>query len=99
MIKVRNTQLVTILLFTAATTIPAMAKVKLIERTDRSFVLQTGEYIVKYAPFESKDGKAWVTIAHRNKPDTAIGTKLANGHFFDITSNSRGSDPKLSLSR
>ncbi len=85
MMKSSNTELLTILLITAFTTIPAMAKVELIERTDKSFVLQTGEYMVKYAPFESEDGKAWVTIAHRNKPNTAIGTKLANGHFFDIT--------------
>ncbi len=83
--KLSHTKSLTIILITLITALPAMAKVKLLKHTEKSFVLQTGEYMIKYTPFESQDGKAWVTITHKGKPNAAIATKLANGHFFDIT--------------
>ena len=76
---------ITTLTIAVCSIVPCVAQVKLIEHTEKSFVLQTGEYRVRYAPFESESKKAGVTIAHEDKPNAAIATKLANGHFFDIT--------------
>ena len=59
--------------------------VGLIKSDERSFTLQSGQYFLEYAPFESKDKKASILIRRDGVDDAAIATKLANGYFFDIT--------------
>jgi hypothetical protein len=76
---------VLVLVVVASLVLPCAAQVKLIESTDKSVVLETGEYLLEYAPHEGDGKKAWVTITNKNNPEAAIGTKLANGYFLDVT--------------
>ncbi len=68
----------------------ALAQVTILEHTDSSFELQTGDYIVKYAPLKAKNNEGWVTITEKSKPQYAIATKLANGVDYDVTDAGAG---------
>ena len=64
--------------------------VKFLNSDDTSFEIQTGQYIVKYAPLEGKNNQRWITITEKSKPGHAIATKLANGAHYDVTDAGAG---------
>lgn len=66
------------------------SKVTLIKSDDKSFELQTGQYILKYAPLEAKIKEGWITITNKSAPDYAIATKLANGGNYNVTDAGAG---------
>jgi len=79
-----------VLLYAASYLQASDSKVFVVKSDTESFVLQSGEYTVSYAPLKCEQNKGWITIAHSGIDGPAIATKLANGTHLDVTDAGAG---------
>ena len=75
------------------------SEVKLIKSDDKSFEFQTGDYVVKYAPFKDPGKVGWIVFKRKGIDKPAIATKLANGQHLNVTDAATGTVYRWKQSR
>jgi len=79
---------ITILFGNPAEAEDSPSRVALIHSASRAFVVQSGQYQVRYDL--DRDPEGWIEILRKNRPNAAIDTRLSNGQHLDVTASGTG---------